>query len=88
MSQESTSNDPRLAKLRADLGLPDKVQFSGYLVKVDDQNEFLGDISNGTYSFVASPNKRFHSSHLTTPTQKQGLNSAKSSSLFSSLAAN
>ena len=49
------SNDTRLAKLRADLDLPDKVQFGGYLLKVDDQDEFLGDISNGVYGFVTSP---------------------------------
>ena len=51
----ASSNDSRLAKLRADLGLPDKVQFGGYLVKVNDQDEFLGDISNGVHGFVASP---------------------------------
>ena len=59
----ASSTDPRLAKLRADLGLPAKVPFSGYLVKVNDQDEFLGDISNGTHGFVASPEQalRFES---------------------------
>lgn len=41
------SKDPRLEKLRADLGLPARVQFGDYLVKVDDKDEFLGEISNG-----------------------------------------
>ena len=55
ISAALASKDPRLEKLRADLGLPEKVQFGGYLVKVDDQDEFLGDINNGIYGFVASP---------------------------------
>ena len=51
----SATKDPRLEKLRADFGLPEKVQFGGYLVKIDDKDEFLGDISNGIYGYVTSP---------------------------------
>ena len=49
------AKDPRLEKLRADLGLPARISFGGYLVKVDDKDEFLGEISNGVHGFVASP---------------------------------
>lgn len=49
------SKDPRLEKLRADLGIPERVTFSGYLLKVDDQDKFVSDVSDGIYGFATSP---------------------------------
>lgn len=49
------SKDPRIDKLRADLGIPDSIRFKGYLLKVDDQDEFVADVSDGVYGFAASP---------------------------------
>ena len=47
--------DPRIEKLRADLSIPEKVMFSGYLIKVDDQDKFVADVSDGIYGFASSP---------------------------------
>ena len=49
------SKDQRIESLREVLGIPERVKFCGYLVKVDEANEFLGAIDNGVYGFVGAP---------------------------------
>lgn len=47
--------DRRIESLREILGIPERVAFSGYLVKVDRCDEFLGAINDGAYAFVDAP---------------------------------
>lgn len=53
------AKDSRIEKLRKDLGIPERVEFCGYLVKVDTADQFLGAIDDGAYSFVTSPEQAF-----------------------------
>jgi hypothetical protein len=49
------TKDYRIESLRKILGIPERVMFNGYLVKVDQTDEFLGAINNGVYGFVGAP---------------------------------
>jgi len=48
--------DQRIESLRELLGIPERVAFNGYLVKIDRSDEFLGAINDdGSYAFVGAP---------------------------------
>lgn len=49
------TKDHRIESLRTLLGIPEAVAFGGYLVKVDQADDFLATIDNGSYCFVESP---------------------------------
>jgi len=49
------AKDQRIESLREVLGIPERVKFCGYLVKVDEADEFLGAINGDVYSYVGAP---------------------------------
>ena len=49
------SRDLRIESLRDLLGIPEQVNFCGYLVKVDQADQFLSAINDGKYDYIAAP---------------------------------
>ena len=50
------SKDQRIESLRETLGIPERIKFCGYRVKVDEADEFLGP-ENAENRYVDSPEK-------------------------------
>ena len=49
------AKDHRIEALRETLAIPERIKFCGYLVKVDETDEFLATIHNGIYGYVGNP---------------------------------